>query len=221
MFDSISPRYDFLNHVLSMGIDIRWRNKALKHLKPVAPKQILDVATGTGDFAIQALDLHPDKVTGIDISNGMLEVGREKINKKGLSDRIELLEGDSENIPFDSNTLDAVTVACGVRNFEHLDKGLADIHRVLKPGGRAVVLEFSNPTTFPVKQLYRFYSSTILPWVGKKISKHDAAYAYLPESVRAFPEGDRFLDVMRSVGFSKVNCVRLSFGIASIYTGDK
>ena len=221
MFDNISGKYDFLNHFLSMGIDIRWRKKAVKYLKKSHPKQILDVATGTGDFAIENLKLNPDKVTGIDISEGMLNVGREKIAKKGLENKIELLQGDSENLPFEDNKFDAVTVAFGVRNFENLEKGLSEIHRVLKPEGKLVVLEFSKPTIFPFKQLYNFYFKWILPKIGNTISKDQAAYTYLPESVQAFPNGNEFLNVLEKVGYKETLCKTLTFGISSIYVGVK
>ena len=176
MFDNIAGNYDFLNHFLSFGIDIVWRRKAIRMLRPYHPKYILDVATGTGDLAITALSLKPDKVVGVDISEKMIEVGREKLKQKKLTDKIQLLPGDSEKLIFDNDTFDAVTVAFGVRNFENLEKGLRDIHRVLKPNGVAVILEFSMPTTFPVKQLYSFYFKNILPVIGKMISKDYAAY---------------------------------------------
>ena len=193
MFDNISGRYDFLNHLLSLGIDIRWRRKAILELTEIRPKLILDVATGTGDFAIQALDLQPDKVIGIDISEGMLEVGRKKMKERHLDQKIELRSGDSENLPFEENKFDAVIVAFGVRNFEHLEKGLAEIFRVVKPGGKVVILEFSKPSHFPFKQLYNFYFKFVLPKIGRLISQDQAAYTYLPESVQAFPDGNDFL----------------------------
>ena len=222
MFNNISHRYDFLNHFLSLGIDIQWRKKAVKMLKEDQPRQILDVATGTGDFALTALKkLNPDKVVGVDISKGMLEVGREKIKKRGLEDRVELHLGDSEGLPFDENIFDAVIVAFGVRNFENLSQGLADMCRVLKPGGKLVVLEFSQPTKFPVKQLYQFYFRYILPTIGKVVSKDNAAYTYLPESVHAFPFGEAFLRKLESVGFTETVCKPLTFGISSIYVGSK
>ncbi len=221
MFDNISHRYDFLNHFLSLGIDIRWRKKAIKQLKNDQPKQILDIATGTGDFAIEALALNPDKVIGVDISAGMLEIGKKKMKKKGLEDRIELQMGDSEKLLFDDNKFDAVIVSFGVRNFEHLKKGLSDMYRVLKPGGKTVIVEFSRPTGFPMKQLYYFYFKYILPIIGKIISKDQAAYTYLPESVEAFPDGQRFLDILESVGFKNTVCKPLTFGISSIYIGQK
>ena len=221
MFNNIAGKYDFLNHFLSAGIDIIWRRKAISLLQASKPKLMLDVATGTGDFAIEALRLHPDKIIGVDISEGMLAVGREKMIKKGLAGKIELQYGDSENLPFPDNTFDAITVAFGVRNFENLEKGLAEMHRVLKPGGTAVVLEFSNPRSFPMKQLYHFYSSNILPMIGKIVSKDNAAYTYLPESVQAFPDGEAFLNIYQKVGFKSTKWHSLTFGISSIYTGKK
>jgi len=221
MFDSISHRYDFLNHFLSLGIDKGWRKKAIKSLHELSPKVMLDVATGTGDFAIQALSLKPEKIIGVDISEGMLEVGRKKLRDRKLDHRIELLYGDSENLPFEENKFDAVTVAFGVRNFENLERGLKEIFRVVKPGGMVVVLEFSQPRTFPFKQLYSFYFKFILPKIGRIVSSDKAAYTYLPESVAAFPDGDKFLSILGSVGFKKMQCQLLTFGISSIYTATK
>ena len=221
MFNNISHRYDFLNHFLSLGIDKLWRKKAINLLRPQNPKLILDVATGTGDFAIQALVLNPDKVIGIDISTGMLDVGRIKIRDRKLDSKIELLEGDSENLPFEENKFDAITVAFGVRNFENLELGLREIKRVLKPGGMLVVLEFSKPRSFPFKQLYNFYFKSILPGVGRMVSADKAAYTYLPASVEAFPDGNDFIQVLQRVGFNKTQCRALTFGISSIYTGTK
>jgi len=221
MFDSISGNYDFLNHFLSLGIDIRWRRKAIKLLAPGKPELILDVATGTGDFAVEALKLNPVKVIGIDISEGMLNVGRKKMKDRGYDSRIELISGDSENLPFEENKFDAVIVAFGVRNFENLEKGLAEMHRVLRPGGRMVVLEFSRPRMFPFKQLYNFYFNFILPKIGKLISKDPAAYTYLPESVQAFPDGEIFTGILSRIGFKDTLCKPLTFGISSLYTGIK
>jgi demethylmenaquinone methyltransferase / 2-methoxy-6-polyprenyl-1,4-benzoquinol methylase len=221
MFDNISHRYDFLNHFLSLGIDILWRKKAIRQLKKDEPKLILDIATGTGDFAIEALALNPDKVIGVDISSGMLEYGKKKMKKKGLEDRIELQMGDSEKLLFEDNNFDAVIVSFGVRNYENLVKGLTDMHRVLKPGGKTVIVEFSSPTMFPMKQLYSFYFKFILPVIGKLISKDQAAYTYLPESVDAFPDGDKFLEILKQVGFKNTVCKPLTFGISSIYIGQK
>ncbi len=221
MFDSISGNYDFLNHFLSLGIDIRWRKKAVKLLAPGNPKLILDVATGTGDFAVEALKLNPDKVIGVDISEGMLDVGRKKMKANGYDSKIELQSGDSENLPFEENKFDAVIVAFGVRNFENLERGLAEMYRVLKPGGRMVVLEFSKPQMFPFKQLYRFYFTFILPKIGKIISKDPAAYTYLPESVQAFPDGENFISILNRLGFKDTLCKPLTLGISSLYTGIK
>lgn len=221
MFNNISRKYDFLNHFLSGGIDILWRKKAIRLLKPGQPKQILDIATGTGDFAVAALKLNPEKVTGIDISEGMLEVGREKIKKKGLQDKIELLKGDSENIRFDDNTFDAYTVGFGVRNFENLEKGLSEMLRVLKPNGTAIILEFSKPRVFPVKQLYQFYFKSILPGLGKLVSKDKSAYTYLPESVNAFPDGKDFTDILTKLNYKNAVAIPLLFGIATIYKASK
>lgn len=221
MFDNIAGNYDFLNHFLSLGIDVFWRKRAIKLLKKENPKLILDVATGTGDFALQTLDLNPDHITGIDISNKMLEKGREKIAKKGLNEKIELKYGDSEDLPFEDGHFDGLTVAFGVRNFENLEKGLSEMLRVLRPGGRAVILEFSKPKVFPVKQLYNFYFRFILPFIGKYFSKDHRAYSYLPESVASFPEDQNFLDILKKCGYDSPRQIRLSFGIASIYTGTK
>ncbi|WMN11892.1 bifunctional demethylmenaquinone methyltransferase/2-methoxy-6-polyprenyl-1,4-benzoquinol methylase UbiE [Marivirga salinae] len=221
MFNNISHKYDFLNHLLSLGIDIRWRKKAIKLLKEIQPKQILDIATGTGDFAIEALKLNPDHVTGVDISEGMLNVGREKLKKRKLDDKISLTLGDSENLPFEDNKFDAIIVAFGVRNFENLEKGLAEMFRVLRPGGKVVVLEFSKPKSFPFKQLFNFYFKNILPTLGKTISKDNAAYTYLPESVRSFPDGKDFTSILDKLGFKDTVCKPLTLGISSIYTGIK
>ncbi|MEQ9404250.1 MAG: bifunctional demethylmenaquinone methyltransferase/2-methoxy-6-polyprenyl-1,4-benzoquinol methylase UbiE [Cyclobacteriaceae bacterium] len=221
MFDSISGKYDFLNHFLSLGIDIRWRKKAIRLLHDINPDEILDIATGTGDFAIESLRLGPRKVIGVDISEGMLKVGREKMIKKGLDQIITLESGDSENLRFDDNNFDAVIVAFGVRNFENLEKGLSEMNRVLRPGGRAVILEFSKPTVFPFKQLYNFYFRWILPKIGKLVSKDNAAYTYLPESVNEFPYGQDFLDILSKTGFKNTKCKPLTLGISSIYTGEK
>jgi demethylmenaquinone methyltransferase/2-methoxy-6-polyprenyl-1,4-benzoquinol methylase len=221
MFNSISGKYDFLNHFLSLGIDILWRKRAVRLLKNHQPKLILDIATGTGDFAIEALSLNPEKIIGVDISEGMLSVGREKLIKKNLTDKIELLSGDSEVLPFEDNFFDAVIVSFGVRNFENLEKGLSDMLRVLKPGGKVVILEFSKPKSFPFKQIYQFYFQWILPKIGKLISKNHAAYTYLPDSVEAFPDGDDFLNILNKIGFQKNQCTPLTLGISSIYSGSK
>tara|TARA_R110001592_G_scaffold363389_1_gene686888 strand:+ start:8801 stop:9538 length:738 start_codon:yes stop_codon:yes gene_type:complete len=221
MFNNISKNYDLLNHVLSMGIDIIWRKKAIKMLKDDQPKLILDIATGTGDFAIEALALKPDKIIGVDISEGMLNVGRKKMKEKKLDHLIDLQMGDSEKLLFEENKFDAVIVSFGVRNFENLEKGLADMYRVLKPGGKTVILEFSTPKKFPMKQAYSFYFKYILPQIGKVISKDNSAYTYLPESVKAFPDGNDFINILERVGFKNTQCKTLTFGISSIYIGIK
>ncbi|HXH98944.1 MAG TPA: bifunctional demethylmenaquinone methyltransferase/2-methoxy-6-polyprenyl-1,4-benzoquinol methylase UbiE [Sphingobacteriaceae bacterium] len=222
MFNNISGTYDFLNHFLSLGIDIIWRKKAINELKNDKPAYILDVATGTGDFAFEAIAiLKPVKVIGVDISAGMLDIAKKKIHKKNLQNVFEVREGDSEKLLFDDNTFDAVTVAYGVRNFENLEKGITDMLRVLKPGGKAVILEFSKPKYFPVKQLYNFYFHYITPAIGKFFSKDNSAYRYLPDSVDAFPDDTEFTKLMAKVGYKNTKCRPLAFGICSIYTGIK
>lgn len=222
MFNNISGTYDFLNHFMSLGIDIIWRKKAINELKGDHPQHVLDVATGTGDFAFEALKmLKPQKITGVDISEGMLEVAKQKITQRGLSTQFEVRKGDSENLPFETNTFDAVTVAYGVRNFENLEAGLAEMFRVLKPGAKAVILEFSKPKIFPIKQLYNFYFHYITPTIGKLFSKDSRAYSYLPESVAAFPDGKNFTTLMDKVGYKNTKQRALAFGICSIYTGIK
>jgi len=221
MFNSIAWRYDFLNHFLSFGIDRYWRNKSISILKNQNPKLILDVASGTGDLAIAALRLNPLKVFGIDISEDMLKIGREKLRKKNLQDKIELLEADSEKLIFEDNKFDAVTVGFGVRNFENLEKGLSEMLRVLKPSGKVVILEFSKPKSAIVRALYSFYSSKICPWLGNIISKDPVAYTYLNKSVEAFPEGENFATILKRTGYKEVAIRPLTFGIATIYTGIK
>lgn len=222
MFDDIAPRYDFLNRFLSAGIDVRWRKKALQRLQPLQPKQILDVATGTADVAIMAdRMLQPEKIIGIDISAGMLDAGRLKLQTKGLSERIELQLGDSETIKFPDASFDAVTVAFGVRNFENLEKGLSEIYRVLRPGGRLVVLEFSKPRFPGVQQLYHLYMKIVAPEVAGAFTKNKKAYQYLNNSIQAFPEGNAFVAVLKKIGYTNTACKPLTFGICSIYTGDK
>jgi demethylmenaquinone methyltransferase/2-methoxy-6-polyprenyl-1,4-benzoquinol methylase len=222
MFDNIAYHYDFLNRFLSAGTDIWWRKKAIRQLKKLNPKQILDVATGTADVAIMTISLlHPDKITGIDISDGMLEIGRAKIKRQGLENSIELINGDSETIKFADNSFDAVTVAFGVRNFQHLEKGLSEIKRVLKPGGKLVVLEFSQPKTAGVKQLYNVYMKLVAPNVGKLFSKNRNAYKYLDESIKKFPEGKNFTSILDNLGYRNTYCKPQSLGICSIYCGEK
>ena len=222
MFDNISGTYDFLNHFMSLGIDIIWRKKAIRELKSVQPRIMLDVATGTGDFAFEAIKiLQPEKIIGVDISDGMLNVARKKIQERNLQHVFSVQLGDSEGLHFNNDYFDAITVAFGVRNYENLEKGLADMYRVLKPGGKMVILEFSKPRAFPVKQGYNFYFKHITPLLGKMFSKDQRAYEYLPESVAAFPDGDAFLALMKKVGFKQTKDRRLTFGISAIYTGIK
>lgn len=222
MFDSIAVKYDFLNRFLSGGIDIWWRKKAIGKLKSIQPQFILDVATGTGDVALMTYDiLKPKKIIGIDISNGMLDLGRKKIAAKGLNDIIELRTGDSEHIQFADNYFDAITVAFGVRNFENLLKGLKEMLRVLKPGGKLVVLEFSKPKKGFFKIIYQFYLSKMAPGVVQMFSSDKKAYQYLNNSVQAFPEGETFLNVMNEAGFTQTQLKSLSLGICTIYCGTK
>lgn len=221
MFDSISGKYDFLNHFLSLGIDIRWRKKAINMLADGNPKIILDVATGTGDFAIETLKLTPTQVIGVDISPGMLEVGRKKMKDRGYDQIIDLRLADSENLPFGENKFDAVIVAFGVRNFENLERGISEMKRVLRPGGRMIILEFSKPRMFPFKQLYNFYFKFILPKIGRLISQDKAAYTYLPESVQAFPDGPEFVAILNRLGLKQTACKSLTFGISSLYSATK
>ncbi len=221
MFDSIAPKYDFLNRFLSMGIDQIWRKKAINSLKEVNPKQILDVATGTADLAIAALKLNPDHVTGIDISNQMLQVGRDKISNKALNGKITLQQADSANLPFEDNKFDAITVAFGVRNFEFLQQGINQMYRVTRKGGKLAVLEFSKPKSFPFKQLYNFYFKYILPGWGGLISKSKTAYTYLPESVEHFPEGENFAAYLKNAGYNNIKIQPLTFGICTLYTAIK
>lgn len=219
MFDSIAPRYDLLNRVLSGGIDQRWRRKVIWEVMELSPDRVLDIATGTADLAIQAARNGVDRVVGVDISEEMLEVGRGKVRKGNLEGRITLQRGDAEKLPFSDRQFQGAMVAFGVRNFEDLAAGLSEIHRILKPGGKFVVLEFSRPSVFPVKQAYAFYSRFILPMIGRLISGDSGAYTYLPESINVFPEGDAFLQWMRDAGFTGLRAQRLTFGIASMYVG--
>lgn len=221
MFDNISARYDLLNRVLSAGIDKGWRKKAINLLAEAKPKHILDIATGTGDLAIEALRLQPEKITGVDISEGMLQEGRKKLKNRGLESKIELLKGDSENLQFPEHTFDAAMVSFGVRNFENLEKGLAEILRVLKPGGTLVVLEFSKPRGFIFKHLYYFYFKYILPFIGRLVSRDISAYSYLPQSVKQFPSGQEFVRIMQQTGYLNVQCKELTLGISSLYWAKK
>ena len=218
MFDRISPKYDALNHLLSMNIDKTWRKKAAKAASQNHPKAILDLATGTADLAIALAKRNPQAhIIGMDISEKMLEIGKGKIAKRSLENQIELCLGDADALPFEDATFDAVTVAFGVRNFEDLNKGLAEISRVLKPNGQVVILEFSMPEKFPVKQLYRFYFKHFLPKIGKWVSKDGGAYSYLPTSVEKFPKPTAFCDMMASFGLKAQQMKSLSFGIAALY----
>lgn len=221
MFDSISGRYDRLNHLLSLGIDKLWRRKAIKILSAQNPASILDIATGTADFAIEAAKIEGSTVTGIDISDGMLEAGRKKITRLKLDNRIILQNSDSENIPFTDNTFDAAIVAFGVRNFENLDRGLSEIRRVIKPGGKFIVLEISEPHQFPWKNLFKLYFHYILPFAGRLVSGDNHAYTYLPESVAAFPNGNDFIKKLTQAGFSKSEWEPLTLGICALYTAEK
>lgn len=221
MFNSIAHRYDFLNHFLSLGIDRRWRRKLVRLAGKSNPQQILDVATGTADLAIELCRLNPAQITGVDISEKMLDVGQQKIEKLKLQETIYLKQSDAETLPFENETFDLVTVAFGVRNFENLTQGLKEINRVLQQGGQIAVLEFTMPRHFPVKQLYRFYFKFLLPKLGRWISRDPAAYTYLPESVEAFPHGAAFTRILEEAGFEEVKIHPVTFGIASIYIASK
>ncbi len=221
MFDTISTNYDGLNRVISFGIDVKWRKKVVAIVKNSNPQQVLDIATGTGDLAINLVKTGASEVVGLDLSEGMLAVGRKKIAEKKLSDKIQMVQGDSEALPFEDNSFDAITVAFGVRNFEDLEKGLEEILRVLKPGGVFVILETSVPTKFPYKQGYNFYTKKLLPLIGKLFSKDKDAYSYLSESAAAFPHGEKLNNILRKIGFSKVENNPQTMGVATIYTASK
>lgn len=222
MFNHIAPTYDQLNHTLSMGIDRSWRRKAIHTLRPYHPQQILDIATGTGDFAILACrELQPQFLIGADISEGMMEVGREKVQQAGLADKVSFAREDCTALSFADAMFDAVTVAFGVRNFEHLDIALGEMCRVLRPNGHLVILELSTPDRFPMKQLFTLYSKVVMPLIGKLISKDNSAYTYLPESIRAFPQGEVMQRSIRNAGFSQVRFRRLTFGICTLYVATK
>ena len=222
MFDAISNNYDGINRIISFGIDVKWRKKVIDMVSKNNPKQLLDIATGTGDLALMmAQKLEPNKVIGLDISEGMLQVGKQKIVTANLSNKIEMIVGDAENIPFNDNTFDAITVAFGVRNFANLDKGLTEILRVLKSGGVFVILETSNPTKFPFKQGYKLYTNYMLPLIGKLFSKNKVAYAYLSESANSFPFGEMFNNILQKNGFINTKYTPLTFGAATIYSASK
>lgn len=222
MFDQIAHSYDTLNHRLSWDIDKGWRRKAIKQLKPYAPKSILDVATGTGDFAILSAEmLKPDKLIGIDISEGMMDIGRNKVKQRNLDSIISFTKGDCMHLPFPDESFDAVTAAFGIRNFEDLDRGLKEMQRVLKKGGSLCIIELTSPIRFPMKQLFRIYSHTILPLYGRMISKDDKAYAYLTATIEAFPQGETMIGILKASGFSHASFKRLTFGICTMYIAKK
>ena len=221
MFDNIAPTYDFLNHFLSAGIDRTWRRKAVDAIASIQPRVILDLATGTGDFAIEALRLSPAQIIGGDISDLMMNVGRDKAAKLKVADVLQFQRVDSENMPFEDNKIDAITVGFGVRNFEDLEKGLREMYRVLRPGGRVAILEVAKPVHFPMKQLYHIYFHFILPLVGRLFSRDVRAYTYLPESVSVFPQGSDFTDILTRVGFVRAQYRPLTFGICAFYICDK
>ena len=222
MFDNIAPTYDKLNHTLSLGIDKRWRRKAIEWLRPFAPKRMMDVATGTGDFAILAAQLlQPNQLIGTDISEGMMNVARSKVNQVGLSDKVSFAREDCTSLSFQDSTFDAVTVAFGIRNFANLDKGLAEMCRVLTPGGHMVILELTTPERFPMKQLFAIYSKLIIPTLGKLLSKDNRAYQYLPQTIEAFPQGEVMRKAILKAGFSSVEIKPLTFGICTLYTATK
>ena len=222
MFDNIAPAYDKLNHTLSWGIDKSWRKKAINWLKPFQPQRMMDVATGTGDFAIQACRvLNPKELIGTDISEGMMNVGRQKVKDAGLEGRISFAKEDCTALTFPDNRFDAITVAFGVRNFEDLDKGLREMHRVLDTNGKLVILELSEPDWFPMKQLYALYSKVVIPTLGKLMSKDRSAYTYLPQSIKAFPQGEVMREIILKAGFSEAHFKRLTLGICTLYTATK
>ena len=222
MFDNIAPAYDQLNHTLSWGIDKSWRKRAINWLKPFQPQRMMDVATGTGDFAIQACRvLNPKELIGTDISEGMMNVGRQKVKDAGLEGRISFAKEDCTALTFPDNRFDAITVAFGVRNFEDLDKGLREMHRVLDTNGKLVILELSEPDWFPMKQLYALYSKVVIPTLGKLLSKDRSAYTYLPQSIKAFPQGEVMKEIILKAGFSEANFKRLTLGICTLYTATK
>jgi len=221
MFDTISKDYDGLNRIISFGIDVKWRKKVINIVKEHNPKHVLDIATGTGDLIISLAESQAERLTGFDLSEGMLEIGRQKISKKKMDGRIEMIQGDSEAMPFEDHSFDVITVAFGVRNFEHLEKGLQEIYRVLKPGGIFVVLETAVPTKTPYKQGYTIYSKYVLPIIGRIFSKDPKAYKYLCESASVFPFGERFNNILRKIGFKDVKDLPQTFGVASIYTASK
>lgn len=222
MFDNIAPTYDTLNHRLSWDIDKGWRKKAIKRLLPYAPKKMLDIATGTGDFAILAAQmLHPEQLVGADISEGMMEIGRQKVKRMGLDKVISFEKQDCLHLGYEDETFDAVTAAFGIRNFQNLDQGLSEMCRVLKKGGHLCIVELTTPVSFPMKQLFRIYSGTVLPIYGKLISKDQSAYDYLNKTIAAFPQGEVMMDVLKKAGFAQAEFKRLTFGICTLYFATK
>ncbi len=222
MFDRIAAKYDFLNHFLSLGIDRLWRRRAIRELGKSHPRNLLDLATGTGDLAIEASRIPSlDQILGLDISEGMLERGKEKIQKLGLGHRIRLEKGDGEKIPYPQDHFEVISCAYGVRNFENLEKGIREMHRVLQPRGRLVILEFSQPQWFGLKQAYLFYFKHILPALGRLFSRHDSAYSYLPASVAVFPQGEAFCSILAKTGFEEIRHIPLSFGVTTLYLATK
>lgn len=222
MFDAIAGKYDLLNHTLSFGFDKGWRRKGIRFLRPFSPKQLLDIATGTGDLALQMQrELVPEHITGVDISEGMMEVGRNKVRQAGLSEYITFEYQDCMNLTYEDNRFDAVTAAFGVRNFEHIEQGLAEMYRVTKPGGQVMILELSTPERFPMKQLYALYSRIVIPTIGRWISREKAAYRYLPASIQVVPQGKVMRGLLSKVGYREVQSQSLTFGICSLYTGIK
>lgn len=222
MFDSIAHSYDLLNHLLSMGIDKHWRRAAINSLKPFAPRKILDVATGTGDFAIMsARELHPDSLLGVDLSEGMMNVAREKVKKASLEQTVSFQQEDCMKLSFADDTFDALTVAYGIRNFEDLDRGLREMRRVLKPSGRLVIIELTSPQRFPMKQLFWLYSHVLMPLVGKIVSHDSKAYTYLPATMEAFPQGEVMSEILKKAGFTDVRFKRFTFGLSTLYTAAK
>lgn len=222
MFDNIAPTYDTLNHRLSWDIDKGWRKKAIRQLLPFQPKTILDIATGTGDFAIlSAKELRPQRMIGIDISEGMMKIGQKKVEAEGLQHIVSFKKDDCTHLSFDDNSFDAVTVAFGIRNFQNLDQGLSEMYRVLRPNGHLSIVELTTPVSFPMKQLFKLYSHTILPVYGKLISKDTSAYSYLTKTIEAFPQGEVMLDILRKAGFKNASFKRLTFGICTMYFATK
>jgi demethylmenaquinone methyltransferase/2-methoxy-6-polyprenyl-1,4-benzoquinol methylase len=221
MFDNIAHRYDFLNHLLSLGIDITWRKKAVKYIGTIQPKKILDVASGTGDFAFEALKLNPEKITGFDLSEGMMNYGRAKAAKLNVATIVTFVKGEAEQMPFADNSFDAITVGFGVRNFEHLEAGLREMHRVTRPGGKVAILEASQPQNTIIRALYSLYFGNVVPMIGRMFSKDARAYSYLPESVKAFPEGFEFIKILENIGFRNIKWQPLTFGACAFYSMEK